>query len=104
MLPVSKGGLQRIRIINLLLVWVFMTEKEALEEDFKMICLLIIYFKHPAGTRFPSPTEGCWKEQGILWRAPNAFTGLQGLSSCRRTQEQQIINQMSFNCLPKVPP
>lgn len=45
MLLVSKGGLQRIRIINLLLVWVFTTEKEALDEDFKMICLLIIYHK-----------------------------------------------------------
>lgn len=51
MLPVSKGGLQRIRIINLLLVWVFMTEKEALDEDFKMICLLIIYRKYPARTK-----------------------------------------------------
>lgn len=51
MLPVSKGGLQRIRIINLLLVWVFMTEKEALDEDFKMICLLIIYRKYPACTK-----------------------------------------------------
>lgn len=65
MLPVSKGGLQRIGIINLLLVWVFVTEKEALE-DFKMICLLIIYLKHPAGTRLPGPTEGCWEEQGSL--------------------------------------
>lgn len=66
MLPVSKGGLQRIRIINLLLVWAFMTENEALEEDFKMICLLIIYLKYPAGTRLPGPTEGCWEEQGSL--------------------------------------
>lgn len=55
-----------------------MTEKEALEEDFKVICLLIIYFKHPAGTRLPAPTEGCWEEQGSLLRAPNACTGLQG--------------------------
>lgn len=39
---------------------IFMTEKEALEEDFKMICLLIIYFKHPAGYyALPGPTEGC---------------------------------------------
>lgn len=66
MLPVSKGGLQRIRIINLLLVWVFTTENEALKEDLKMIWLLIIYLKHPAGTRLPSPTEGCWEEQGSL--------------------------------------
>lgn len=37
-----------------------MTEKEALEEDFKMICLLIIYLKHPAGYyTLPGPTEGC---------------------------------------------
>lgn len=60
MLPVAKGGPQRIRIINLLLTGIFMTEKEALEEDFKMICLLIIYFKHPAGYyTLPGPTEGC---------------------------------------------
>lgn len=57
MLPVSKGGLQRIRIINLLLVWVFTTEKEALDEDFKMICLLIIYLKYPAGTKTSRPNR-----------------------------------------------
>lgn len=57
MLPVPKGGLQRIRIINLLLVWVFMTEKEALDEDFKMICLLIIYLKNSAGTEAFRPNR-----------------------------------------------
>lgn len=66
MLPVSKGGLKRIRIINLLLVWVFTTENKALKEDLKMICLLIIYFKPPAGTRLLGPTEGCWEKQGSL--------------------------------------
>lgn len=55
-----------------------MTEKEALEEDFKVICLLIIYLKHPAGARLPAPTEGCWEGQGSLLRAPDAFPGLQG--------------------------
>jgi len=95
--PVPKGGLQRIRIINLLLVWVFTTEKATLEEDIKTICLLMIYLKHPAGTRLPGRTEGCWEEQGSLLRAPNAFTGLQGLSSHTSAHKQQIISQMSLN-------
>lgn len=34
-----------------------MTEKEALNEDFKMICLLIIYLKYPAGTKTSWPNR-----------------------------------------------
>lgn len=67
MLPVSKGGLQRIRIINLLLVWVFMTEKEALDEDFKMICLLIIYRKYPARTKdFLVQQKAAGRNKGVF--------------------------------------